>query len=243
MKAKFLKAAKIKELIGNIEENLERYRTGSFDFIDIDPEFSFETDLVVDHELLRSVTCTAEDLCEVSCCINMLGALGNLSHYLARDERLWTYLTHTLLLNYARTRWPIPTDDKEAINHIKLHFFCIGVRGIERNNAASRLWWMATLCNRSSRMSLNDALTCFLFQSDVRANIIERPTTSQNVTIFSAILTKLNESYKTDHALFGRKKFRSVMKGLNLRGGVKLLAALPENVIANILDECIAEAS
>jgi hypothetical protein len=243
MKARFLKGAKIKELVGNIKDNLDRYRTGGFDFIDIDPEFFFETDLVVDDQLLRSVACTSDDPCEVSCCINMLSALGDLSHYLARDERLWTYLTHTLLLNYARTRWPIPADDEKAVNHIKAHFFCIGARGIERDNAASRLWWMATLCNRSSGMTLNDALTCFLFQSDVRANIIERPTTSQNVTIFSAILAKLNESYKTDRALFGREKFRSVMKGLNLRGGVKLLAALPEKVISNILDECIAEAS
>ena len=39
MKARFLKGAKIKELVGNIKDNLDRYRTGSFDFIDIDPEF------------------------------------------------------------------------------------------------------------------------------------------------------------------------------------------------------------
>jgi hypothetical protein len=31
------------------------------------------------------------------------------------------------------------------------------------------------------------------------------------------------------------------MKGLNLRGGVKLLGALPEKRIMLILDECIAQ--
>lgn len=71
---------------------------------------------------------------------------------------------------------------------------------------------------------------------------MERPTTSQNVTVFSAVLTRLNESYDGDKQLFDRDRFRSIMKNLNLKGGVKLLAALPEPAIFNILDECIAEA-
>lgn len=80
-------------------------------------------------------------------------------------------------------------------------------------------------------------------QTDVRANIVERPTTSQNLNIFSVILKKLNESYKTDKKLFERDRFRSFMKWLNLVGGVKLLAALPESKIVSIIDDCIAKAS
>lgn len=50
-------------------------------------------------------------------------AMGGMSHYLARDERIWVYLTHTTLLSYARTRWPIPEDNEKAVKHIKSHFF------------------------------------------------------------------------------------------------------------------------
>ena len=71
-------------------------------------------------------------------------------------------------------------------------------------------------------MSLVDALTCFLYASDVRANIVERPTTCQNVNVFSAILKKLDASYKSDKVLFQRSVFRPFMKKLNLIGGVKL---------------------
>ena len=241
MKARFLRSTKIQELSSKICDSLETYRNGDFNLFTNDPTHYFEIDLNINDELLSAISCEKGNLKEVECCMQMYQAMGEISHYLARDERLWVYLSHTLLLNYARTRWPIPIDDEEAVKHIKTHFFCIGARGIERDNVASRLWWMASLCNRPVGMSLEEALTCFLHASDVRANIVERPTTSQNVLVFSAVLKKLNESYNSDKALFMRERFRSIMKELNLRGGVKLLGALSESRIMNILDECIAQ--
>lgn len=242
MKANFFKSQKVRDLTKQIAENLELYRKGDFDLIANDPENFFVTELEIDEEKLALIDCEKNNLKEVENCILMFESMGEISNYLARDERLWTYLTHTILLKYTRSRWPIPEDDEKAIKHIRNHFFCIGARGIERDNAASRLWWMASLCNRASGISFRESLTCFLLQSDVRANIVERPTTSQNINIFSAILKKLNESYKTDKKLFERETFRNVMKWLNLFGGVKLLGALPESRIANILDECISKA-
>lgn len=243
MKARFIKAAKVQELLANVGENLQLYRAGSFDFLANDPANYFETNLEINVDKLSLITCEEANLKEAENCTLIYEAMGKISHYLARDERLWIYLTHTLLLSYVRYRWPIPDDDDKAIKHIKNHFFCIGARGIERDNASSRLWWMASLCDRTDGLTLEESLACLLFQSDVRANIIERPTTSQNVHIFSAILKKLYESYKADKKLFDRDRFRSVMKWLNLAGGVKLLAALPEIKIMHILEEGIEKAN
>lgn len=244
MKARFIKSAKLRNLLANIEDNIDWYRGGKFEFLLNDSSYYFETDdLDIDELQLTLVDCGENEFKEVENCILVYKALGEkISHYLARDERLWTYMSHTYLLEYARKRWPIPADKQAAIKHIKAHFFCVGARGIERDNAASRLWWMAALCQRAGGMPLKEALTCFLYQSDVRANIVERPTTSQNILVFSAVLEKLNESYKSDKALFNRDKFRSVMKGINLQGGVKLLAALPKKSIMAILEDCIAGA-
>jgi hypothetical protein len=241
MKARFIKAVKTQELVTKIEENLEAYRTGNFDFLLNDSGYFFETDLEIDELKLATVQCSQDNHREVDNCILLFQAMGTMSHYLARDERLWVYLTHTYLLNYSRTRWPIPADNEKAIKHIKAHFFCIGARGIERDNAASRLWWLASLCSRADGISFQEALTCFLYQTDVRANMVERPTTSQNIRVFSAILKRLNDSYKSNKQLFERTKFRSFMKEINLIGGVKLLAALSEASISQILDECIAK--
>ncbi|MFZ4537073.1 DUF6339 family protein [Propionivibrio sp.] len=243
MKANFLKSAKVQELQLKVEENLDLYRNGNFDFLVSDTSCHFETSLVIDVSKLALITSDKINLNEVDNCLLMYQAMGTISHYLARDERLWVYLCHTQLLEYTRARWPIPQDDEKAIKHIKNHFFCIGARGIERDNAASRLWWQASLCSRANGITFEEALTCVLHQSDVRANIIERPTTSQNVIVFSAVLKKLNESYKSNKELFERDRFRSIMKELNLIGGVKLLAALPESTIAGILDQCVAKAA
>lgn len=243
MKSRFLKAVKVKELLSSVDENLESYRTGNFDYLANDSANFFETELEIDEEKISQISCDNVNHKEVESCMLIYQSMGNVSHYLARDERLWTYLTHTLMLRYVRNRWPIPEDNEKAIKHIKSHFFCIGARGIERDNAASRLWWMASLCGRSDGLPLDVALTCLLYQYDVRANIIERPTTSQNIQIFSAILKKLYESYKSDKKLFERERFRAVMKWLNLAGGVRLLGALPEIQLLRVLEESIERAA
>lgn len=240
MNARFLKASKMRELASKIGENIEQYRSGNFDFIANDPEYYFESETKITEEILANVSCTETDLNEVDSCIKVYFGIGQISEYLARDERLWVYLTHTILLDYARKRWPIPSDPEKAVKHIRTHFFCSGARGVERDNAASRLWWMSSLCSRCSGIELKDSLACFLHQSDVRANIVERPTTSQNIRIFNAILRRLHISLTGDKALYGREKFRLFMKNLNLQGGVKLLAALPDPKIEEILDYCIA---
>ena len=96
-------------------------------------------------------------------CALLHSALGNLSPYLARDERLWAFLSHTFLLEYARLRWPIPVDDDEAVRHVSKHFFARDKRQIERDNVGSRLWWMAHLCARVDSLDQKEALDALLF--------------------------------------------------------------------------------
>jgi hypothetical protein len=101
------------------------------------------------------------------------------------------------------------------------------------------LWWMAALCSRCGDISLEDSLRYFLHMYDVRANIIERPTTSQNPVVFFGIIKLLRDSYAKDKSLFERLTFRAFMKKLNLRGGSKLLDSLGSSEVEKILMECI----
>jgi hypothetical protein len=165
----------------------------------------------------------------------MIQALPEITPYLARDERFWVYLSHTNLIKYARARWPIPDENEKAVAHIQTHFFARGERGIERDNLGSRLWWMAHICGRVEDMAISEALQVFLYRADVRANIIERPSTSQNTVLFSAIIRKLKESFEGNRALFERGKFRAFMKELNLQGGVTLLDSLDNVSIREIV--------
>ena len=240
MKMRLLRAAKVRELVQQIQLNLDRYRTGDFDYLEFDPSNYIESNHEMNDELVADIQCTENEHKEVENCEKMYQAMNGLSLYLARDERIWIYLVHTNLLAYSRKRWPIPDDESKAIQHIRNHYFVIGARGFERDNSGSRLWWMATLCKRAQGLTLNQALSSLLYQYDVRANIIERPTTSQNVRVFSGILAELHKSYLGDQRLFEREKFRGVMKELNLRGGRTLLDALNDNELSDLLAGCMA---
>ena len=239
MNVRLLKTREIESLKNEIVRNLERYRTGDFQNLVVDSSLYIETKQDMNETQIRSIRTIGDDHNEVENCKTIKNAFDGLSLYLARDERMWVYLTHTLLLDYARTRWPIPDDDEKAVNHILNHFFVVGARGFERDNAASRLWWMATLCERAIDLTFEEALEAFLHASDVRANLVERPTTSQNVSVFSAILRRLHDSYLNDRLLYDRDRFRNLMKEINLRGGTKLLSAFSYNEIGDIVDECI----
>jgi Family of unknown function (DUF6339) len=230
------KEATVKNLFEKIAENLDTYRVGSFDALSSDTSLFLVSACQLDEEKALQVTCTDDDENEVACCLAISGGLKGVTAYLARDERLWTRLTHIEFLEYSRTRWPIPQDDERAISHIRKHFFSRGARGLERDNAISRLWWMTAICSRVEGLPLEGALEAFLHQSDVRANIIERPTTSQNPTVLSAVVNKLHESYHGDRGLYERSKFREVMKRLNIEGGVRLLETLDFPEMKTVFD-------
>lgn len=236
-KIRLLRTQTMHTYFQEICSNLDKYRSGNFNELLSDPTTYIEIDRQFDEDSISKIDCDTKDHKEVECCILLYKTLDKINPYIARDPRMWTYFTHTFLLEYSRKRWPIPADDEMAVEHISRHFFANGARGIERDNAASRLWWMAKVCSGVTGLSMQDALTTFLYKSDVRANILERPTTAQNPSIMTSIIKKLHESYNGDKALFTRPKFRPVMKEVNLQGGVKLLAILGETEINRIVDE------
>lgn len=228
----------VRHLRETILENIEKYRSGDFKFLMSDTTNFFEVPHKIDLAAAERITCTPVDQNEVACTLSAFNAFPTLTPYLARDERLWVYLTHIIFLDYSRARWPIPDEDNRAVAHIKKHFFATGARGIERDNAISRLWWMALICSRVRTMPLERALKVFLHQTDVRANIVERPTTAQNINVLSSVLQKLGDSYEGDKGLYERERFRGMMKELNLKGGTKLLEVLDTHEVIKIVDKC-----
>src|SRR5437879_1825323 len=168
MKARYLKQTTLEELREAVADNIEVYRSGSFSYLEADFSKFFESGFDVEEariETFRVPDATGQYF-EKHNCLVCYEALPGLTPYEARDERLWAYLTHTLLLEYTRRRWEIPVDDEAAVGHIRKHFFAKDKRSIERDNAASRLWWMAYLCQRVPQLSLPDALQVLLYRSD-----------------------------------------------------------------------------
>ena len=241
-KARFLRHSALDELRNQVEQNLASYRSGDFDRLVVDGSHWFDHSVEIDEEALAGLKAPeGQNHWEPENCAILYNAMAGVSPYEARDERIWAYLTHTDLLIYTRLRWPIPADDREAAAHVRKHFFARDKRQVERDNAASRLWWMAYLCSRVSSLDLHDALEAFLFRSDVRANIVERPTSSQSVELFGAIVRRLWDSFAGERRLFERGTFRRFMREINSVGGFKLLDCLNAAQIDAILDEIINE--
>jgi Family of unknown function (DUF6339) len=241
MKVKLLRERALVDLRSKVKANLDLYRTGNFEYLNLDPALSFnsEVDLLED-EISKLRSPVGPQSFEAENCVTMLAGLPDLTPYQAADERLWTMLSHTVLLSHARARWPIPSKPDEAEEHIRKHFFAQNYRQLERDNVGARLWWMGHLCARVKGMTLKQALDVFLFRSDVRANIVERPTTAQSVAVFSALLRKLGQSYNGKKKLFERNTFRSLMIQLNGLGGYKLLDALDAKSVENLIDDLLA---
>lgn len=171
MKIRIARDAAVQNLRQNIEANLQKYRSGDFAYLDLDPSQHLELPLTTNDAALGDIKDPeGEELFEVENCLAAYKYLTSLSPYDARDERLWVYLAHTTFLAYGRARWPIPEDDGKAVSHVEKHFFARANRQIERDNIVSRLWWMAHLCTRVRGVGQADALRAFLFRSDVRAN-------------------------------------------------------------------------
>lgn len=242
MKIRYLKQSTLDSLRSNIGQNLNAYRSGGFQYFETDPAFTFDHSTDVDLDALAALREPAGgQFFEAENCAILHTALKNLTPYEARDERLWTFLTHTTLLDHGRKRWPIPADDGDAVKHIAQHFFARDKRQIERDNVGSRLWWMGHLCARIADVDQGEALEAFLFRSDVRANLVERPTTSQATGLFGAILRRLVMSYKGKKNLFERVTFRKLMMEVNSVGGYKLLDCLPSKAVEAIVDGLIAD--
>ena len=71
-------------------------------------------------------------------------------------------LTHTSMLEYGRARWADTLkNDKDAMTHVETHFFASTQRSLERDNVASRLWWMGHLCARAEGLSMKEGLDVF----------------------------------------------------------------------------------
>lgn len=250
MELRFFHQKTIAQLSQDIRDNLSEYRNGDFQFIHEDQtlSFSLSSDMTIDLEKLKPVfeycgkdkPSTERASTDAAFSELVYKSISGLDPSIARDPRLWTYLSHTFFLNYLRNRYPLPDDEEKSIKEIKTHYFCTDEkRSIERNNGVSRLWWMAYVVSRVEELGLDEALKAFLTRTDVRANIFERPTTSQNINVLTGILKALHNSLQENSALFERNVFREFMKEINLWGGMILIGDLEQAEIDSKINDII----
>ena len=166
-------------------------------------------------------------------------ALRMLTPQQASDERFWAYLVHFECAKYVSNRWleKRPDSADRATDIVRNHFFARDVRAVIRDNGVSRLWWLGRIANETNPEDPGLFLEIVLYRQDVRSALIERPGISTNRCVLRGIFQVMREHFEADKKLFKREVFRSWMVGLNRRGGVVLLDALPEGPLSAVLRE------
>lgn len=244
-----LKRGMVATLRDNIERNLERYVAGDFSDL-LTSEFVIPVKgTSVDLKLLEQLDPRAGGETDVANAKIVFESIHGLTRYLARDERLWVWFTHGPCLAYSRNRWIIQGNAEKMISQIRAHFFAPNARGFERTNAIACLWWWAKIASQYTETSLGKVLEVLLHQTDVRASIIERPTSSQPA--FRSIMKVLIEQYDADpsHRFFKRKAgvapYRKWFSEINRYGGVRMYEAYPEemntDLFRKLLEKVVVE--
>lgn len=206
MRAPIFKQRLVQTLWQNVEANYDLYINGGFDDLLAGPQFANQVREV------ESVTIREQDFVNL---INEPGgsndgenafiiynALEGMTPNKAFDERIWTAITHTVGFEFAKKRWALRFPQRDQnMQSIKTHFFgkVGGKRGLHRNNAFASLWWWAHIVRRgSTEENFKSRLSIFLKETDVRAQIIDRPTSSRVVQVADALIDCVVDKMSSD---------------------------------------------
>ena len=237
---RFFSQSTVDTLRKKVRDNLVWYRGESNDSLDDVLGDYGQMSKEVDWACFDVLNNNTDEKSDIGNVLAIYKAFDCLSPQQAAEERIWTYATHVLARKYTAERWSkIPKDDDKAVKYILLHYFASGSRGLIRDNAIARLWWMGYLASRCQDYDLNKTLGILLKDSDVRANLLERSSLSMSKEIFSGVIRTLGKSLeKNDNPpIYQREKFRNLMKKLNQRGGRIMLNMLSAKQLDDLLEK------
>ncbi len=149
----------------------------------------------------------------------------------ARDERVWSALSHLHAKDYIWKRHIRGVAEEDVQSKILTNFFCRKngkTRGFERDNALAQLWWWAFMASRVKSLSHAEALEALLEYTDFRDAIVGHPTTTIIPNVFEALLVLYcHEKAKDPEVKFFRRvsdtreggNYRELLKLINRHGG------------------------
>ena len=241
---RFFRQDTLDSLKANIKENLPWYRGENDASQELVVDKYGEMSLSIDPACFETLNENTTEEHDKKNIITIYKAFGCLSLQQAAEERIWTYATHFLARQYTSERWnKIPEREDKAVRYILSHYFVSGTRGLFRDNAIARLWWMGYLASRCEDYNLEDTLNILLRDSDVRANLLERTSMSMSVEIFSGVIRVLGKSLENgdDPDIYKRSHFRNLMKVLNRKGGRIMLNMLEKKQLDDILNSVVKQ--
>jgi hypothetical protein len=231
----------------NLEANLDAYRSGDFGSILKNQKLlTVQADFFTG--IFDNLICSNKAADDYQNSILLWNSL-KITPRLAREARLWCYLTHTCGLAYARARYPLVNGDAADIKSVRAHFLVNNeLRGIDRDNALSRLWISAFIASKVEGLKFEVALEVLLYQTDFREQLIGHPTIMRSAKTLNEVMCfakkMLIDDGNTD--FFKRKDHKGQYKTwfhlLDVEGGKVLLDALSKQEISKLVQKLAEQA-
>lgn len=219
----------------NIKDNIDLYRSGNFDELLKDTPLTTivgSDDFKGNEFKSLIISNDAENDFENS--LKIWEILSFINPRIARDHRIWTYITHTYALEYTRVRWELNGDDEKDYGQVLRHSFIDNdKRGIERDNSISRLWMNAYVSSKVNDLEMKEALEILLIHRDFREHLIGRPVLMKSNKILTSVIKTAKKIKESDDDKFFKKSYESGyykwFLNINILGGTKILDALTED--------------
>ena len=237
-KIEWMKNSSMTDLHTKVKENLDRYRSGSFDDL-VDSGWRQKAMLEYEDDAFDALSGDSSD--DLADTLIVFEALKNLSPNHAVCMNIWVPLIHTDLLSYARKRWfSSAKTDEDLVKSINTHIFKSGTGGFRDDNVIGRLWWTGYVGSRMAGSKdiadIKQVLEPFMRTTDTRMSVIERPG------IFSETgLARNISSYIADKKLPEHDKdkvFREFMVNINLRSNGRHFGDMNKAEVYAFLDGC-----
>jgi hypothetical protein len=238
---KFLSEAKLAELRGSVSSNLHRYASGHFLDLERENGWAIESSIVrVEIGLFAELDGSQRSAeADVRNSILVHRALGGMTPALAREERVWTRLTHVEGLEYCRARWLSGLEGQDLLKSVANHMFAQGLTGIRDDNALSRLWWNMHIAAIADPADPVGALRLIVKTADIRKQFVERSGSASRRPLARAVVRLMR---RNEWITSSESAFRQFMKALNRDGGGVLFEALGPSDADMLMDRCAVRA-
>lgn len=195
--------------------------------------YDFDLDTI---ELELPASIADKKLSDASNVKTLYGCMSTLTPAQATDERLWTTIALHHFQEYTKIRWWKENLDKDPPGkQFKSHWLCgSSPRDRHRNHSIARLWWMGYFATRLEGADIDDVTEIIFNNSDYRASLLERTSSTGASNVLSAILEITREAF-AEGLKYERDKTREFMKRVNFIAGRSNLSALSSEQLVQLL--------
>jgi hypothetical protein len=161
-------------------------------------------------------------------------SIGSLDYAIARDGRFWLSLVFSPLGKLAEL--PKSGSKPELLKWVNDHWYSQSTRGQFRNHAISKYWWAYELLSRQGDLAIEDALSLFDGQQDLRTQIMDRTSINANSRLIGKILVLLKGELESGWT-YNREAVRTLFRYLNFDLGRREIEVLSGDRLESIVQE------